>query len=144
MKVSGRCSCEYVRYEAQVDENIVVVCHCTNCQRHSGSPFRVAVSMDLESFALLSGELNSYQKIADSGSLRDRPFCPRCGTNFYATTLGEGFGFTGLRIGTIDQRDQLTPRLQIWCRSAQPWAILDSIPRFEKQPSVDEMRKLCG
>jgi hypothetical protein len=39
-----------------------------------------------------------------------------------------------VRVGTIRQRDQFVPTLQIWTRSEQPWLkTLDSIRRVETQ-----------
>jgi hypothetical protein len=41
-----------------------------------------------------------------------------------------------LRVGTVHQRDQLKPKTQVWCRSAQAWVNdLTSIPKFETQPT---------
>ena len=77
--------------------------------------------------------MKSYESVADSGTLRSRTFCPECGTRIYAVTVGEGSSFMGLRVGTCDQRDQLVPTVQMWCRSAQPWAVIDGIPQLEKQ-----------
>ena len=45
MKISGRCHCGAVRFEAEVDPAEVLICHCTDCQTLSGSAFRtVAVA----------------------------------------------------------------------------------------------------
>jgi hypothetical protein len=39
-----------------------------------------------------------------------------------------------LRVGALDQRAQLPPTKQIWCRSALPWAMnLEAVPKVEKQ-----------
>lgn len=133
MHVTGHCFCGHIQYTATIDESLVAICHCTSCQRNSGTAFGVVVNIVDDSFKLLSGTLKSYESIADSGTLRSRTFCPECGTRIYAKTVGDGSGFTGLRVGTCDQRDELVPNLQMWCRSAQPWALLDSIPQLEKQ-----------
>jgi len=144
MHVTGKCFCGFVRYEAEVNENLVGICHCTSCQGNSGSAFRVVVFGDENGFRLTGGELTDFQHVADSGATRSRPFCPKCGTQIYAKSVdGGGLPFMGFRVGTIDQRDQLVPKLQIWCRSAQPWAIIDSLPQFETQPSSDEMARLA-
>ena len=38
----------------------------------------------------------------------------------------------GLRLGTVNERDRLTPKAQAFCRSAQGWVMdLRAIPRFE-------------
>ncbi len=140
MEVTGHCFCGYVNYSATVDENFVLICHCTTCQRHSATAYGVSVAVTNDSFQLLSGEMKSHEAKADSGAIRSRKFCPECGTRIFGETIGEGMSFVGLRVGTIDQRDQLTPRIQIWCRSAQPWALIDSIPKFEMQPDFEELR----
>lgn len=133
MKVTGHCYCKHIQYTATIDESLVAICHCTSCQRNSGTAFGVVVNIVDDSFKLLSGTLKSYESYADSGSLRSRTFCPECGTRIYASTVGEGSSFTGLRVGTCDQRDQLVPTVQLWCRSALPWAVFESIPQLEKQ-----------
>jgi hypothetical protein len=41
-----------------------------------------------------------------------------------------------LRVGTVRQRASLTPRAQVWCRSALPWAMdIGSIKKYAKQPA---------
>ena len=125
-----------------VNDDLVVVCHCTSCQRHSGTAYGVVVGIDDDSFSLETGELKSYESEADSGSIKSRLFCPNCGTRIYAKTIEDGTSFVGLRLGTVDQRELLKPNVQIWCRSAQPWALVDSIPKFEEQPSFDNLTEL--
>jgi hypothetical protein len=90
-------------------------------------------------FRLLSGALKAFDKIADSGTVRVLTFCPECGTRIHATSAGDPDGFMGLRLGTVDQCDQLTPVAQAFCRSEQGWvADLAPIPRFEGGPQSDE------
>ena len=43
MKVTGGCFCSAIRYEAEVDENMVIICHCTDCQINSGTAYGVVV-----------------------------------------------------------------------------------------------------
>ena len=141
MRVTGKCFCGHIQYTATVNDKLVIVCHCTSCQRHSGTAYGVVVGIVNDSFSIISGSLKSYESVADSGSVRSRTFCPECGTRLYAETIGEGMSFVGLRVGTIDQRDLLKPNVQVWCRSAQSWALIDSIPKYEKQPAIDELVK---
>lgn len=143
MRVTGNCFCEAIKYEAEVDDDLVIICHCTSCQRNSATAFGVVVATTEEDFDLVEGTLSSYESVADSGTLRSRTFCRDCGTRIYAKTVGataaSGLQYVGVRVGTIDQRDKLIPKIQVWCRSAQPWALIDSIPQFEKQPTTEEI-----
>lgn len=134
MKIDGGCHCGYITYQAEVDPNEVKVCHCTDCQSLSGSAFRTIVFAAEDTFKLLSGEPKTYIKTAESGAKRAQVFCPECGTQIYATSVGEGPKAFGVRVGTARQRAELRPTTQIWCRSAQDWVMdLGSVKKVDKQ-----------
>ncbi len=135
MKIDGRCHCGSITYEAEIDPDNVRICHCTDCQRLSGTAFRISVGTPEANFALLSGSPKTYVKTGESGARRAQVFCPECGSQIYATAAeGDGPKVFNLRTGTIDQRDRLVPRSQIWRRSAQPWlGEIGSIPAREMQ-----------
>ena len=132
MHVSGGCHCGAIRYEAEIDPGRVGVCHCTDCQKLSGRAFRVTVPALLGSFRLLNGTPRVYTKTAESGRLREQAFCEKCGSQLYAVSPGAEPRVYSLRIGTVDQRAQLAPKIQNWTRSRLPW--IDVIPTL---PSVD-------
>ncbi len=135
MKIDGNCLCGHITYEAEIDPESVTICHCTDCQTHSATAYGVVVGIVDEEFRLLGGELKTYEKIAESGTVRALTFCPECGTRIHAKTVGEGSSFFGLRLGTVRQRDRLKPSLQVWCRSAQDWVSdLRAIPQIDEQP----------
>ncbi len=134
MKIDGNCLCGHVTYEAEIDPERVIICHCTDCQTHSGTAYGVVAGIVDEKFRLLSGALKTYEKIADSGTVRARTLCPECGRRMHAKTVGEGSSIFGLRVGTVRQRDKLKPSLQAWCQSAQDWVSdLRSIPQMDAQ-----------
>jgi hypothetical protein len=133
MHVDGTCHCGYITYTAEIDPATVVICHCTDCQVLSSSAFRMVVLAASGSFRKLSGEPTEYVKIADSGRKRSHWFCPRCGTQMWATPPGDNpEQHYGLRVGTIRQRAELEPSRQLWCRSAFGWiGGIDAIPSTE-------------
>jgi len=138
MKIDGRCHCGYVTYEAEADPEKTAICHCTDCQTLSGSAFRTVALTREDTFKLRSGELKIYIKTGESGIKRSQAFCPECGTPIYSTTIGEGPKIHAVRVGTVRQRDELVPKMQLWFRSAQHWVTdLDSIRQIEKQPAFD-------
>lgn len=132
MKINGSCHCGHVTYAADINPDIIRVCHCTDCQSSSGSAFRVLVSVPPEHFDLLSGHTKRYFKMADSGLRRAQMFCPECGTQLYGTSDDESPVMLSLRVGTIHQREQLLPRLQTWRRSALSW--VDDLTAVEAVP----------
>jgi hypothetical protein len=134
MRIDGRCHCGFISYEAEIDPEEVMICHCTDCQTLSGSAFRTIALTREGGFRLLSGELKTYVKIAQSGARRLQCFCPESGSPICATSEEDGPKVYSIRIGTARQRDELTPKAQIWCRSAQPWVVdLGAIREVETQ-----------
>jgi hypothetical protein len=70
---------------------------------------------------------------AESGSKRAHGFCSNCGTPIYATDPHEPRVY-GIRVGTLKQRAELRPALQIWYRSALPWVVeVGDVPQIERQ-----------
>jgi hypothetical protein len=133
MRVDGSCHCGKITYEAEVDAEKVGLCHCTDCQTLTGSAFSLFVPVAKGKFRL-RGEPRIYLKTGESGNRRAQAFCPDCGSRIYASAEKDPQVFN-LRIGTLRQRAQLTPRKQIWCRSALPWVNgLSSIQQHAKQP----------
>jgi hypothetical protein len=138
MRIDGSCHCGHIVYEAEVDPQKAMICHCTDCQTLSGSAFRTVVPTLPDTFKLLSGTLKIYVKTGESGTKRPQAFCPECGTPIYSTVMGEGPKVHSIRVGTVHQRGDLVPRVQLWFRSAQHWlGELRSVPAIEKQPVFD-------
>lgn len=124
MKVTGGCHCGHIRYEAEVEPGTVRVCHCTDCQKLTGTAFRTNIASLPGTFRFLAGAPKIYLKTAESGNQRAHAFCPECGTPIYAAAPEPSPSTVGLRLGGIDQRAQLgPPARQIWCRSALPWSM---------------------
>ena len=136
MKVDGSCHCGNIEFEAEVDANTVVVCHCTDCQTLTGSAFRVIVPAKTESFRMRGGSPRIYVKLAESGAKRVQAFCPGCGTPLYSSTEVDPTHLF-IRLGAIRQRASLRPTAQIWRRSAVTWLEdLDSVPGSPEQQAL--------
>jgi hypothetical protein len=133
LKVSGGCHCGAIRFEAQVDPERVTLCHCTDCQQLSGGPYRATVPAPAATFRLIRGEPRSYIKTADSGARRRHGFCGDCGAPIFATTLETPQSYS-LRVGGLDERRQLSPKRQIWRRSALAWC--DDLTAVPAEPAV--------
>jgi len=85
MKIDGGCHCGRISYEADIDPDYVIICHCTDCQALSGAPYRATVPVKAENFKL-HGQPKIYIKTADSGNKRALAFCADCGSAIYSTS----------------------------------------------------------
>lgn len=134
MRITGRCHCGAIAYDADIDPEKVSICHCTDCQKLSGSPFRVTVATGRENIRISGGEPRLYVKTGDSGRKRLQYFCGDCGAPLFVTGTGEAAEIWGIRWGSIDQRLELQPQRQIWCNSAVDW--LSGIPALPGLPQA--------
>lgn len=132
MKVDGGCHCGNISYEAEVDPGKVTICHCTDCQTLSGSPYRASVPAPAATFKL-RGTPKTYVKTAESGTRRVHAFCPECGSPVYSCAVSDP-PFYSLRVGCLEQGDQLPPGRQIWCQSALHWSMnVQGTPQVSQQ-----------
>lgn len=118
MRVTGSCQCGHVRYEAEINSSAAGICHCTDCQRLTGSAYRVTVAAAPDSLRLTRGEPKRYRKIGDSGRPSDQYFCGTCGSPLWRESAD---GEIGLRLGCVDQRAMLAPTHQSFRKSALPF-----------------------
>ena len=87
-----------------------------------------------DTFQIVTGEPAIYVKAAESGNKRQQAFCPRCGSPIFSASPDEGPKTYIIRLGTVRQRDQIVPKVQIWSRSRQRWLDkLSSTRALEKQ-----------
>lgn len=135
MHIDGACHCGAISFSAEVDPSGVMLCHCTDCQVLSGSPYRHVVPAPVESF-VLHGQPKRYVKVAESGNRRVQAFCPECGTPIYSSAT-ENPAWVSIRLGCVRQRAALKPRAQIWHHSAMPWlSELAAVPSSPEQQAI--------
>jgi hypothetical protein len=132
MNVDGACHCGAIRVAADVNPDLAVLCHCTDCQTFSGAPYRGSVPVKAENFSL-AGAPTEYVKTADSGAQRVQGFCGVCGTSLYSTAPDRSL--FNLRLGWLRQRAELPPKRQGFCDSALPWAFdIRDVEKVTRKP----------
>jgi hypothetical protein len=124
----GGCLCGDVRYRTIAEPVQVTICHCTFCQRLTGSAFLVEPIFRKEDVVFSGIAPRVYDHRSDtSGKRISLNFCGRCGTTLYLDP--ERFsGILGLCGGTFDDPgwfDRSSAKCRhIFTRSAQEGVIL--------------------
>ena len=131
--LNGGCLCGEVRYSASGEPKVTSICHCTHCQKQTGSAFVEVVAVPNETFTI-QGTTRSFTNAGDSGRKKTRRFCPLCAS--VMTIEAEGFpGMTLIMGGTLDDTSWLKPTAQLFCDSAQPWVPIPAdITKFARMP----------
>jgi hypothetical protein len=134
--ITGGCLCGSVRYSADADPVVQAVCHCTDCQRQTGSPFTVVVGVPRDAFAFEGDTLTSFNTIGeDHGGETQRNFCSACGAPVFsiAAVLPD---LVLIKAGSLDDSSWVEPAAEVWTSSAQPWTPhFEQAARFERGPA---------
>ena len=83
LPLTGGCPCEAVRFEVSAMPLLVYACHCTECQRWSGSAFSMSMPVASKSFRVVRGEPKPWRRIGASGVQSAYWFCGDCGGRVY-------------------------------------------------------------
>lgn len=135
----GGCHCGTVRYRVIGTPNptLTGVCHCTSCQRRTGSAFGISVYFDDANVEIMQGTLKTYEYRSDeSHRWVKTEFCPTCGTT--VTWTAEAVpGMRAVAGGTFDDPNWFTLPVHTFTRSAQHWMVYP--PGVEVQEKDDTM-----
>ena len=131
---TGGCQCGRIRYAVTGEPRLLVVCHCTDCQRQSGSAFGMSLVVAEADFRVLEGEPRIFELRSEAGRGKRGAFCADCGTRLYHETAFRK-GSVSVKAGTLDDTRGLRPDMHIWTDSRQPWvAIPDGVEHHPRQP----------
>ena len=83
LPLTGGCPCEAVRFEVSAMQLLVYACHCTECQRWSGSAFSMSMPVASKSFRVVRGEPKPWRRIGASSLQSTYWFCGDCGGRVY-------------------------------------------------------------
>jgi len=133
--LTGGCNCGGVRFE--VTEPLVSAswCHCTRCQRRTGSSASPQAVAKQGSLRILQGEelLRAWAPAQGAAKV----FCSACGSSVWSLRDGETYA---IRFGVFDSDPGIRPSCRQFVAYAAPWDPIpdDGLPRFPERrpPSV--------
>ncbi|MEO0962788.1 MAG: GFA family protein [Pseudomonadota bacterium] len=107
--LTGGCSCGAVRYEISAAQINAGICHCADCQRHSGAPFVVWLGIDPKSFKLTQGTVTEFA----SSRWASRGFCSACGSTL-TYRVNDNKDEIDISGGSLDDPSAAAPGFQIF------------------------------
>src|SRR3954454_18863366 len=135
MGLTGGCLCGGVRWELSEPPLGASYCHCTRCQRRTGTGGSANARIAPGSLRIVQGEdlVRSYEP--PDGSPKD--FCSGCGSALWSRDRATG-EIAGLRLGGFDDDPGVRPELHQFTAYAAVWESLpdDGLPRHaERRPT---------
>lgn len=129
--ITGGCLCGKIRYTITQSVQNIVACHCTHCQKSSGSAMSHNTLVPMSAFSITSGHPRIYSDMAASGNKLYRAFCPDCGSPIHSQREKVPEMMI-VKVGTIDNTDAMKVIMNIWTKSSCPWAHIS--PDTEQYP----------
>jgi hypothetical protein len=129
--LTGGCNCGAVRFEVTAPLEVAHYCHCTRCQRRTGTAASVNARAASGTVQILAGRDRLRAWRPPDG--REKWFCDECGSAVFSS--GEEFSDPiGIRMGAFDQDPGIRPSAHYYVDYAAPWEELpnDGLPRFAK------------
>ena len=131
--ITGGCGCGAVRFEVSRPFVSAAYCHCTRCQRRTGSGAAATARAEPGSVTVVEGEAELRAWSPAGG--REKVFCVQCGSALFSQEPGTNDP-TGVRLGAVDGDPGVRPDSRQFVAYAACWEPLpdDGLSRY------DEMR----
>jgi hypothetical protein len=128
--VQGSCLCGGVRFKITAPFRRANICHCTRCQKHSGTGGLAQGRVARESFKLIVGSelIETYRPPEGMAKV----FCRRCGSSLFGGTWPDG-PVVSVRLGVLDTDPEIAPQYHSFVASKAPWEVLpdDGLHRYD-------------
>ena len=123
-----------MRFEVSAPLTGALYCHCTRCQRRTGTAASVTARAEPGSVTIVAGEEHLREWRPEGGM--PKAFCVQCGSGIFARTAeGE---IRGVRLGAFDADPGIRPSLRQFVAYAAPWEQIpdDGLQRHPERAPV--------
>ena len=122
--MEGGCTCRNIRYRLLGKPMVVHACHCTWCQRETGSVHALNALYEFDRVEHLKAEPELVDTPSASGKGQRIARCPICKVAVWSNYPGAGSAVRFIRVGTLDDPSQCPPPdAHIFTSTKQPWVI---------------------
>jgi len=130
--IVGGCLCGGVRFELTAPPEAAAYCHCTRCQRRTGTGSSAQARIDGASLRIVAGEdlVRAYRPPDGFEKL----FCSECGSALFSRNPSDHSQMS-VRMGAFDQDPGIRPSWRTFVAYAAPWEPIpdDGLPRFDER-----------
>jgi hypothetical protein len=127
--LTGGCLCGGVRFELTEPPLRAGYCHCTRCQRRTGTAASPSAWTAPGSFKVLQGEDLVTVYAPPDGF--EKAFCAACGSALFSRNPADHDAI-GVRLGSFDEDPGVRPSWHQYVDNAAPWEPLpdDGLERY--------------
>jgi hypothetical protein len=133
LPITGGCNCGAVRFEVSEPFHLAMYCHCTRCQRRTGTGASANARVSADAFRLLAGE-DRVRSWDPPGGGAEKFFCGDCGSALFSRSASS----FSVRLGALDEDPGVRPSYHQYVAYAAVWEPIpdDGLPRHpEARPA---------
>lgn len=139
LPVHGACRCGQVRLKITAPPLLTMACHCTGCQRMSGSAYSLSAAVPSPGFEITSGEPVPGGANLEAG----HHFCPKCMTWMFTRPPGVDF-FVNVRPTLLDDTGWSAPFIETYTSEKLSWVETPAVHSYEKFPPMEAYEGLLA
>ena len=130
LPITGHCLCGGVRFEIVEAPRTVGYCHCTRCQRRTGTAASAQARVGPGAVRVLAGEELLREYGPPDGFLKI--FCSECGSALFSRPPDRP-EIASVRLGVLDGDHGLRPEFRQHVATAAAWEPIpdDGLPRHQ-------------
>jgi len=130
MSKTGSCLYGDVSFTYKSEPGMFLMCHCTDCQKSTGSPVASIIIVPEDDFSV-NGSTSSYECEAKV----TRSFCKICGSQIFSR-IESAPGVVAIKTGVLDEQPNIKPNLVCWTKSKPNWFEINHPEiAFEENPN---------
>ena len=129
--LTGRCLCGAVRFELDEPPTSAGYCHCTRCQRRTGSGSSAQARVDGRGLRIVAGEESVRAWRHPDGGF-EKAFCAACGAHLFSRSPDDP-SLMSVRMAAFDEDPGVRPSFRTHVAGAASWEPIpdDGLERFE-------------
>ena len=133
LPLTGGCLCGGVRFRVDAPLVVATYCHCTRCQRRTGTAASAQARIQPGSLTVTRGEelIRTYAPPDGFPKL----FCGTCGSALWSRSPDDP-DIMSVRLGAFDGDPGIRPSLRQFVAYAASWEDIpdDGLPRYDERP----------
>ena len=133
LPLTGGCLCGGVRFRVDAPLVVATYCHCTRCQRRTGTAASAQARIQPGSLTVTQGEelIRTYAPPDGFPKL----FCGACGSALWSRSPDDP-DIMSVRLGAFDSDPGIRPSLRQFVAYAAAWEDIpdDGLPRYDEGP----------
>jgi len=131
--IGGSCFCNKVSYEIMGNMGVFQYCHCSRCQKVTGSAHAANLFVAPDDFRWLSGEDHVGRYDPPETKYFATSFCKNCGSSL--PWLSKSGQVVIIPAGSLDDDPDIRPSQNIFCGSRSAWYTAASeLPEHQEGP----------